>query len=51
MLQDVTKGRKTEIEAINGVIVENGRRLGLETPVNEKLFSRVVSLTKFKVDD
>ena len=51
MLQDVTKGQKTEIEAINGVIVENGRRLGVETPVNEKLLSRVVSLTKFRVDD
>lgn len=51
MLQDVTKGQKTEIEAINGVIVKNGRRLGVETPVNEKLLSRVMSLTKFRVDD
>jgi len=51
MLQDVTKGKKTEIEAINGMIVENGRRLGVETPVNEKLLSRVRSLKKFKVYD
>jgi len=34
MLQDVTKKRKTEIDVINGAVVEEGKKLGIETPVN-----------------
>ncbi|MFP4482756.1 MAG: ketopantoate reductase family protein [Thermovirgaceae bacterium] len=34
MFQDVTKKRKTEIDVINGAIVEEGKKLGVETPVN-----------------
>jgi 2-dehydropantoate 2-reductase len=37
MLQDHLKGRKTEIELINGLVVEEGKRLGVETPVNDVL--------------
>ena len=37
MLQDVTHRRKTEIDAINGMVVQEGRRLGVLTPVNETL--------------
>ena len=33
MAQDVTKGRKTEIEHMNGYIVERGREAGIPTPV------------------
>ena len=35
MLQDLERGRKTEIDAINGSIVREGKRLGIPTPVNE----------------
>lgn len=35
MLQDLEKGRKMEIDAINGSIVREGKRLGIPTPVNE----------------
>lgn len=35
MLQDVMRGRRTEIDAINGYVVEEGRRLGVPTPLNE----------------
>ena len=35
MLQDLERGRKTEIDAINGSIVREGKRLGIQTPVNE----------------
>jgi len=35
MLQDVTKKRKTEIDVINGAIVEEGEKLGVDTPVNK----------------
>jgi ketopantoate reductase len=35
MLQDLEQGRKTEIDAINGSIVREGKRFGIPTPVNE----------------
>ena len=35
MLQDVERGRPTEIDSINGVIAAEGRRLGVPTPLNE----------------
>jgi len=35
MLQDVTKGRPTEIDYLNGHVAEEGRRLGVPTPANE----------------
>ncbi len=34
MLQDIQRGRRTEIDALNGAVVELGRRLGVPTPVN-----------------
>ena len=34
MGQDVQKGRRTEIDHMNGYIVEQGRRVGIPTPVN-----------------
>lgn len=34
MLQDVTNKRKTEIDKINGAIVKEGAKLGINTPVN-----------------
>jgi 2-dehydropantoate 2-reductase len=41
MLQDVERGRPTEIDSINGVIVAEGRRVGVPTPVNEVVWSLV----------
>ena len=37
MLQDVSSRRRTEIEAINGAIVERAEKLGVPTPVNRML--------------
>lgn len=37
MLQHVEAGKRTEIDALNGVIVEEGRRHGIPTPFNEAL--------------
>ena len=34
MLQDVRRGRPTEIEYINGAVVREGQRLGIPTPLN-----------------
>jgi 2-dehydropantoate 2-reductase len=37
MLQDLQRGRLTEIDAINGQIWRYGRELGILTPFNETL--------------
>lgn len=37
MLQHVEAGKRTEIDSLNGVIVEEGRRHGIPTPFNEAL--------------
>jgi 2-dehydropantoate 2-reductase len=37
MLQDVMRGRRTEIDYLNGYVVAQGRRLGVPTPFNEKI--------------
>ena len=41
MLQDVLNNRKTEIDMINGAIVREGRKAGIETPVNAVLTNLV----------
>jgi 2-dehydropantoate 2-reductase len=37
MGQDMLKGRRTEIEFINGFIVEKGQEIGQPTPANAAL--------------
>ena len=44
MLQDVEKGRRTEIDVINGAIVAAGRSLGIPTPYNESMVWMVKAL-------
>ncbi len=44
MLQDVERGRRTEIDVINGAVVEAGARLGIPTPHNQTLVWLVKSL-------
>src|SRR4051812_27634869 len=41
MGQDMQKGRRTEIDFINGVIVERGRAIGLPVSTHEKLIAAV----------
>lgn len=41
MLQDLENGRKTEIDAINGSIVREGKRLGIATPYNQVMVELV----------
>ena len=48
MLQDLDKGRKTEIEFINGKIVEYGKSVGVKTPVNEMLTKKIKELESKK---
>lgn len=44
MLQDIRKGRRTEIEAINGAVIREGKALGIPTPINEELYKKVKAL-------
>ena len=46
MLQDVRSNRQTEIEAINGAVLAEARRLGIPAPVNAQLFAAVKGLEK-----
>lgn len=48
MLQDVKAGRRTEVDAINGAIVEAGRAAGVAAPVLET-FWRLVKLEEAKL--
>jgi 2-dehydropantoate 2-reductase len=41
MGQDMQKGRRTEIDFINGLIVERGREFSLPAPTHEKLIAAV----------
>ena len=50
MLQDIRTGRKTEIEALNGVIVREGRKLKINITCNETLRNQILFLQK-KPDD
>ena len=37
MLQDIRRGKPCEVDAINGVVCETGRRFGVPTPVNDRI--------------
>jgi len=43
LLQDVMRGRRTEIDYLNGYVCEQGRRLGVKTPVNDAVVEAVRS--------
>jgi 2-dehydropantoate 2-reductase len=48
MLQDVKAGRRTEVDAINGAIVEAGKAAGVTAPLTETLW-RLVKLEEAKL--
>ena len=39
LLQDVIRGRRTEIEFLNGAVSEHGQRVGVKTPFNDAVVS------------
>jgi len=41
MFQDVEAGRKTEVEMFAGTVIELGKRYGVPTPVNQRLFDEL----------
>jgi 2-dehydropantoate 2-reductase len=44
MLQDISRGRQTEIDALNGAISQYAKEMGIETPYNDFL----TALIRFK---
>jgi 2-dehydropantoate 2-reductase len=46
MLQDIERRRRTEIDVINGAIVEAGARLGIATPYNRSMLCLIKALEK-----
>jgi len=43
LLQDVMRGRRTEIDYLNGYVCDQGRRRGVKTPVNDAIVETVRS--------
>jgi 2-dehydropantoate 2-reductase len=43
LLQDVMRGRRTEIDYLNGYVCDQGRRKGVKTPVNDAVVDTVRS--------
>ena len=39
--QDLARGRRTEIDSLNGLVCRRGAELGVRTPVNQALFALV----------
>jgi 2-dehydropantoate 2-reductase len=46
MLQDLERGAKTEVDLINGAVVERGQVHGVLTPVNERVVELVHAMEK-----
>jgi 2-dehydropantoate 2-reductase len=51
MLQDVSRGAPTEIDAMNGAVAAEARRLGVAAPIVEALWRRVRALEGRPVRD
>jgi 2-dehydropantoate 2-reductase len=46
--QDIAKGRPTEIDHLNGYVMREGARLGVQTPVNTTLHALAKLLEQSK---
>lgn len=49
MLQDLEKGKKSEVDAINGVVCAFGRKVGCPTPVNDKVVEIIHKIEEGKL--
>ena len=49
MLQDLEKNKKTEVDAINGVVSAFGRKVGVPTPMNDKVVEIIHSIEDSKL--
>ncbi len=49
MLQDLKKGKPCEVDAINGVVCEFGRKYGVATPVNDRIVEVIKKIQSGKL--
>lgn len=49
MLQDLEKGKLTEVDAINGAVSEYGRKVGCPTPMNDRVVEIIHSIEQGKL--
>jgi 2-dehydropantoate 2-reductase len=48
MLQDLEKGKKCEVDSINGAVSECGRKFGVPTPYNDKIIEIIKGIEEGK---
>ena len=46
ILQDIEKGKLTEVDAINGAVCDYGRKIGFPTPANDKVVEIIHKIEK-----
>ena len=46
MLQDIEKGKLTEVDAINGAVSAYGRKVGFPTPMNDRVVEIIHRIEK-----
>ncbi|MBR5498780.1 MAG: 2-dehydropantoate 2-reductase [Bacteroidales bacterium] len=49
MLQDIEKGKLTEVDAINGAVCDYGKKVGFPTPANDKVVEIIHKIEKGEV--
>ena len=49
MLQDIENGKKTEVDAINGVVCAFGRKVSIPTPMNDKVVEIIHNIENGKL--
>ena len=49
MLQDIEKGKLTEVEAINGAVSDYGRKVGCPTPMNDRVVKIIHNIEQGKM--
>lgn len=49
MLQDIQRGRRTEIDALNGAVVRLGESYGVDTPVNRVIVSLIKAKEEMRI--
>ena len=50
MLQDLEKGKLTEVDAINGAVSEYGREVGCPTPMNDRVVEIIHKIEEGKLE-
>jgi 2-dehydropantoate 2-reductase len=50
MLQDLEKGKLTEVDAINGAVSDYGRKIGFPTPMNDKVVEIIHKIEKGELE-